>query len=203
MLSKVLLALVAVLHLQGIWIHHYLDDILVLADSEMQVRAHCDQVLSILELFGWLITEMKSHLSPCQKVVYLGASLDTVRVMVSLAEEMIIILMSRVSWALDDLFILAFICKNIFGTMVAGFSIVRWVQWHSRIFQMGFLYQWDMKHQSVWLHFHLPRNEGSLLLWMSSENLRNCHLLLHPRCIIVETDTSSYRLGGILPENFG
>lgn len=60
--SKVLLAVVALIKMKGICLHHYLKDLLLLAQDREQLLHHRDLVISRLLEFGWLLNLKKSHL---------------------------------------------------------------------------------------------------------------------------------------------
>lgn len=59
--SKVLLAVVALLRVKGVRLHHYLDDLLLLAQDKGQLLKHRSLVISTLQEFGWLLNLEKSH----------------------------------------------------------------------------------------------------------------------------------------------
>ena len=54
----------------------YIDDWLIIANSEAEAASRTDEVVSLLEELGWLINREKSSLQPTQSIVYLGARLD-------------------------------------------------------------------------------------------------------------------------------
>lgn len=62
--SKVSLAVVALLRVKGVHLHHYLDDLLLLAQNKGQFLEHRSLVISTLQEFGWLLNLEKSHLEP-------------------------------------------------------------------------------------------------------------------------------------------
>lgn len=69
----------AIIHLRrlGVRIFFYLDDWLILAKSEALLRYHTDLVINLIESLGFLVNREKSHLTPTQRPVFLGAVLDT------------------------------------------------------------------------------------------------------------------------------
>lgn len=75
--SKILLATIAFMRLQGITTFHYLDDILLVAHSNKQLALQCDKVIAILSNFGWLKNSQKSNLISAQWMEYLCMVSDT------------------------------------------------------------------------------------------------------------------------------
>jgi hypothetical protein len=70
--TKVLKEVLALLHLEGIQIIAYLDDILIWAPSKDVCRDHTTKVLQTLISFGFLINQKKSRLIPSQSFTFLG-----------------------------------------------------------------------------------------------------------------------------------
>ena len=67
---------VAELRRRGIVIFAYLDDWLILGDSENQSRDRTQEVITLLQHLGWVINWDKSHLTPSQLLIYQGARID-------------------------------------------------------------------------------------------------------------------------------
>ncbi len=70
--TKVVDAVLAPLRLQGIRILNYIDDWLILAQSEMEAARHRDVVLAHMKQLGLRLNAKKSVLSPVQRTTYLG-----------------------------------------------------------------------------------------------------------------------------------
>ncbi len=70
--TKVVDAVLAPLRLQGIRILNYIDDWLILAQSEMEAARHRDVVLAHMEQLWLRLNAKKSVLSPVQRTTYLG-----------------------------------------------------------------------------------------------------------------------------------
>lgn len=66
--SKLFIALTAVLRLNGLWVYHYLDDVLLLAYSQELILQHKLLLLKMLQKFVWLINWKKSQLVPTQSI---------------------------------------------------------------------------------------------------------------------------------------
>ncbi len=71
----------------GIRILNYLDDWLILAQSEVELLSHRTLILSHLERLGLRVNFAKSALSPSQRVSFLGTVLDSARMRAVIAPE--------------------------------------------------------------------------------------------------------------------
>ena len=74
--TRVAGAVVAELRRRGVLLFAYLDDWLVLGDSEAQARNNVGATITLLEQAGWVINWEKSRPTPSQSLLYLGARLD-------------------------------------------------------------------------------------------------------------------------------
>ena len=74
--TKVMSHVISVLAKAGIWVLPYLDDLLIIADSEESCRLQSQKALHILKTMGLLINETKSRLQPAQKFEWLGVQWD-------------------------------------------------------------------------------------------------------------------------------
>ncbi len=71
----------------GIRILNYLDDWLILAQSEVELLSHRTLILSHLERLGLRVNFAKSALSPSQRVSFLGTVLYSARMRAVIAPE--------------------------------------------------------------------------------------------------------------------
>lgn len=65
-------------------VFQYLDDWLLIANSEASLQDHLRTTLLLLGDLGLVVNEMKSCLTPVRKLLYIGAILDSQRLMVFL-----------------------------------------------------------------------------------------------------------------------
>ena len=70
--TKVVREVATILRRQGIRIHCYLDDWLILAQDNLSCKAHTSVVCSLTASLGFVINQEKSSLSPTQSFEYLG-----------------------------------------------------------------------------------------------------------------------------------
>lgn len=87
---------IAYLRERGLRVYYYLVDILLLAESRQVLIQHREILLSTLQVFGWLVNWQKSKLQPTQKMVFLGAELDTIQNRVQLPQEKIMPLIQKI-----------------------------------------------------------------------------------------------------------
>lgn len=76
--SKGLSASIAALRVKDFHIFHYLDDILLLAQSSEILKEHITQACKTLSLFGWVVNLQKSQLQPTQILEYLRVQFNTI-----------------------------------------------------------------------------------------------------------------------------
>ncbi len=85
--TKCMDAALSPLRQMGIRILNYLDDWLILAQSEVELLSHRTLILSHLERLGLRVNFAKSALFPSQRVSFLGTVLDSARMRAVIAPE--------------------------------------------------------------------------------------------------------------------
>lgn len=64
------------LHEQGVWVFHYMHNILILTLSKVVLLNHSDKKPLTLVEFSWTVNIEKSQLTPFQSLEYLGTIFD-------------------------------------------------------------------------------------------------------------------------------
>ena len=77
--TRVTRAMVACLRRQGVRIFTYLDDWLIVGRSREETIRSTQATLRLADELGWLVNQVKSELTPSQRVTYLGAEMDLVQ----------------------------------------------------------------------------------------------------------------------------
>ena len=77
--TRVMTSVATLCHKQGIRLHRYLDDWLIVAESRQEIESARDWTIQLAEHLGLLINWEKSDLIPTQKIVYLGIQIDTIQ----------------------------------------------------------------------------------------------------------------------------
>ncbi|XP_068118214.1 polycystin-1-like [Hyperolius riggenbachi] len=192
--SKVLVTLIALLRQRGLQVHHYLDDILLIAQSKQKLLEHKETLLHTLQQFGWLINWDKSKLTPAQTLIFLGAEIDTVHNAVRLPQEKVQTILRRVNSVkiMDSLS--ARQCLALLGTLTATIPMVKWAKWNIREFQTGFLHQWQGENYFQRIQM-VPTMIHQLKWWTNVANLRNHHNIIPPRPMLITTDASQWGWG--------
>lgn len=57
----------------------YLDDMLIMAKSREDLERQVTQIISLLEILGFVMNREKSHLQPTQTIQYLGFIVGSLR----------------------------------------------------------------------------------------------------------------------------
>jgi ribonuclease HI len=75
--TKILAPVIGLLHQKGIYIYPYLDDCLIVAKSKHMLQRALITTQEVLMQAGFVINFKKSHLSPVQRLKFLGLEIDT------------------------------------------------------------------------------------------------------------------------------
>ncbi len=142
--TKVAEAALVPLREQGVRILNYLDDWLILAQSQDQLCEHRDMVLSHLSQLGLQVNWEKSKLSPVQRISFLGMELDSVSQTARLTQE-------RAQSVLN--------CLNTFKNRTAAplkqfQRLLGHMAAAAAVTPLGLLHMRPLQH---WLHGRVPR----------------------------------------------
>ncbi len=142
--TKVAEAALVPLREQGVRILNYLDDWLILAQSQDQLCEHRDMVLSHLSQLGLQVNWEKSKFSPVQRISFLGMELDSVSQTARLTQE-------RAQSVLN--------CLNTFKNRTAAplkqfQRLLGHMAAAAAVTPLGLLHMRPLQH---WLHGRVPR----------------------------------------------
>ncbi len=129
----------------GIRILNYLDDWLILAQSEVELLSHRTLILSHLERLGLRVNFAKSALSPSQRVSFLGTVLDSARMRAVIAPERALAIQKLASTFKSDTARPLNAFQRMLGLMAAA----------SPVLQLGLL---RMRPLQRWLKPRVPHN---------------------------------------------
>ncbi|XP_017951402.1 uncharacterized protein LOC108648175 [Xenopus tropicalis] len=164
--------IIAIVREEGIEAYHYLDDILLVADTETDAVKNLDRTIVRLQQFGWLINWEKSCLTPTQSLVFLGAYLKTLDNLVCLPLEKIQKMREQVRCLKNLSTVSVRMYMSVLGLMSSAIQMVKWARWHMRplqnlLFRSGVLNPLRLNQR-----LHLPEEvKQSLDWWLVSENL--------------------------------
>ena len=196
--TKLLKPVLAMLRHQGIRLIMYLDDLLVMAQSKQELERQIHQIISLLELLGFVVNREKSQLLPTQVILYLGFLINSKEMKIKMADEKVTQLMALCSGARQKRILsvreLATLLGKMTSTLPAIFQAPLWYRELQRL-----------KNQALWksesFDDMVTLNEEALLeleWWSTKVNLVNGKSV-RPRDpdLIVETDASLQGWGAV------
>ena len=87
--TKIMKPVVALLRRLGVRLVIYLDDILIMNKSRISLERDRDSLIWLLQNLGFIVNWEKSELTPCQKIEFLGLTINSALMEVSLSPEKI------------------------------------------------------------------------------------------------------------------
>ncbi len=143
--TKCMDAALSPLRQMGIRILNYLDDWLILAQSEVELLSHRTLILSHLERLGLRVNFAKSALSPSQRVSFLGTVLDSAHMRAVIAPERALAIQKLAVTFKSDTARPLKLFQRMLGLMAAA----------SPVLQLGLL---RMRPLQCWLKPRVPHN---------------------------------------------
>ncbi len=122
----------------GIRILNYLDDWLILAQSEVELLSHRTLILSHLERLGLRVNFAKSALSPSQRVSFLGTVLDSAHVRAVIAPERALAIQKLAATFKSDTARPLKVFQRMLGLMAAASPVLQLGLLHMRPLQRWF-----------------------------------------------------------------
>jgi len=195
--TRVLGVVVAHLRSQGVCLHAYLDDLLVLASDPVQLRCALMLVMRTLCLAGYTINLKKSDLAPTQDLVYIGGRLRTDLGRIFLPENRRAALLAVVKvFARVGLYHSARTWMRVLGLMAASIISVRLARLRMRPIQAYFMGQWRSRALDQRILVPLSLME-CFRWWLCAENLAEGMPFRPPRpSLTITTDASREGWGG-------
>ncbi len=143
--TKCMDAALSPLRQMGIRILNYLDNWLILAQSEVELLSHRTLILSHLERLGLRVNFAKSALSPSQRISFLGTVLDSAHMRVVIAPERALAIQKLTATFKSDTARPLKVFQRMLGLMAAA----------SPVLQLGVL---RMRPLQCWLKPRVPHN---------------------------------------------
>ncbi|KAI2645466.1 Transposon Ty3-G Gag-Pol polyprotein [Labeo rohita] len=122
--TKCVDAALAPLRLQGIRILNYIDDWLILAQSEMVAVRHRDVVLAHMKALGLRLNAKKSVLSPLQRTTYLGVVWDSTTMQARLSPARIESILTAVKRVKEGRSLTVKQFQQLLGLMAAASNVI-------------------------------------------------------------------------------
>ncbi len=143
--TKCMDAALSPLRQMGIRILNYLDDWLILAQSEVELLSHRTLILSHLERLGLRVNFAKSALSPSQRISFLGTVLDSAHMRAVIAPERALAIQKLAATFKSDTARPLKVFQRMLGLMATA----------SPVLQLGLL---RMRPLQRWLKPRVPHN---------------------------------------------
>jgi len=133
--TKCMDAAIAPLRLQGIRILNYIDDWLILAQSEQQAVRHRDVVLAHIKSLGLRLNAKKSVLSPLQRTTFLGVVWDSTTMQAQLSPARIASILAAVEQVKLGQSLTVKQFQRLLGLMAAASNVIPFGLLHMRPLQ--------------------------------------------------------------------
>ena len=137
--SRVVATVIAHLRLQGFRIFYYLDDWLLVAESQSLLQSHIQATLQLAQNLGFIVNLKKSVLTPQKMPVYLGASLDIPRLIARPVERRVTVLQSLIQELVASPTVLALLWQRVLGHLASFVDLVPNCRLLMRPLQLHFL----------------------------------------------------------------
>ena len=169
--TKILKPVIAFLRSSGIKITHYLDDILICADSYEKCLSHLKKSLDLLTSLGYIINYKKSVLIPTKTILHLGYIWDSVFMSRSLPAEKLSKIKNMVKKCTTSTCSIRTL-SALLGLLVSSSNGFKFAALHYRKFQLSILkaIQVNNDWDSIW---SLNKDVISELSWWSSVSLQD------------------------------
>ena len=133
---------------QGVRLRVYLDDWLILAQTQARCMEHRDQVMNAAISLGFCINLIKSELNPSQTFTYLGMSFDTRTMLVYPKRKRIDTLLSTIARLRRQSHASARQLASLLGMMESLAPLLLLGRVHKRPFQREVASRWRQGHMS-------------------------------------------------------
>ncbi len=197
--TKCVDAALAPLRLQGVRILNYIDDWLILTQSERRAAQHRDVVLAHMKVLGLRLNPKKSVLSPLQRTTYLGVVWDSTTMQARMSPARIESILKTVRRVKEGQSLTVKQFQRLLGLMAAA----------SNVIPIGLLYmrplQWWLKTKGF-----SPRGNPLRMIKVTRRCLRALDMWRQPwflsqgpvlgapcRCVTLATDASLTGWGAV------
>lgn len=134
--TKLMRVVVAVLLKNGLRLVIYLDDILIVADSKAAARLTVDQVKSLLQSLGFVLSSEKSEEEPVQSLEYIGLIVDALSMKLYMPDRKKEDIFRLCKIALKDALVSRESLEKIIGNLNWASAAVNFAPVHFRGLQM-------------------------------------------------------------------
>ena len=189
--TRVAKSVLSILRSEGIRIHAYLDDWIILASSPGALIRARDRTLSLLQSMGFLVNWEKSQLRPTQHLQYLGAQIDLKLGIIFPSAERLQSIHTLSQDFMGKTHVKASHFLRLLGTMNSCIGLIPYAHLHMRPIQLYLLAHWSP--QSRDLDFPVPIEQfliPHVQWWLHHKNtMAGCQI--HPPHDYVHLTTDS------------
>ena len=183
----------------GINVFQYLNDWLVVGETYQLALSYRDTVRWVTPRVGFVLNEEKSDWVPSQFPLFLGSSLDLVRLLAFPSEDRIDRLRRLIRRVLKSPASPARLWRLLFGHLASMIQLVPGARRHIRPLQYFVQERWDMSMPEFTPVFLIPAARETLQWWLHTPNLMSGVPFSDPVPeMTIVTDASSYGCGGHL-----
>ena len=197
--TRLVSALVAWLRLQGVRLHAYLDDILLVGNSPEETLRALRLTMEVFTQAGFTINLKKSDLTPSQDLVYIGGRFRTDLGMVFLPQDRLEALVRAVrSFSRVGALHPAQLWLQLLGLMAATISVVAHARLRMRPVQWHLKHRWTAKEDPLTKPVLVTRAVHQALLWWAepAHLAQGLPFRRPPHQLVVTTDASCEGWGG-------
>ncbi|XP_071982477.1 uncharacterized protein [Engystomops pustulosus] len=186
-----MIEVVAFLRSKEVAVIPYLDDLLIIGQTEQELIQHRNLTITTLQQLGWCIIWEKSKLTPSKNTIFLGTLLNTSLQMSFLPPEKRDRLIQKIHHFQQQNCCTIREAMRMLGQMTACIQSVQWSQSHTRRFQCWILEVWDKNPHHLDQNIQLPpRVKIFLNRWTEMSHLMK-GIPWHPWPIkVIQTDAS-------------
>jgi len=197
--TKLLKPVMSILRRLGIRMLIYLDDIIILNQDPVSLIKDRDSTIWILQNLGFIISWEKSHLTPSQKVEYLGWLIDSQSMNLSLPEAKLQDLLTQCQLVITQNKVSARLLSRLIGKLNACVMAVLPAPLHYRQLQMQKARELLKANQNYGSRFKLSNaSKDEIRWWLNHLKQWNGKSIITPSPdLIIDTDASKKGWGAV------
>ncbi|KAJ1131499.1 hypothetical protein NDU88_009835 [Pleurodeles waltl] len=198
--TKVMSVVAAELRRKGIAVFPYLDDWLIKVKSPELVSHHLQSTTQLLFDLGFSVNEPKSHLEPSQRLLFIGAVLDTTLSRAFPPPQRIQDIQELVPMFRNGAVVPVLKVLRLLGLFASCILLVTHARWHMRALQWCLRRQWSQHKGDLEGAVKISRDAAvDLKWWIASNNLsQGKPFAQSPPVAMVITDASTLGWGAHL-----
>ena len=196
--TKMMKPVYAFLRSQGHTISGYIDDTLIVADSEAELQQSIKESLHTFETLGFIINHEKSMLSPHTRLTYLGYVINTNTMMVTLPQDKIDTVVHQIEALLQKRKVTVRNVAKIIGSLVACFPAAQYGPLHYRKLEREKIATLKVNRGNYDGFMTITREMEEELCWWKDNISTQYRCIIRPNPnLIVTTDASLEGWGSV------